>query len=259
MFSERRQRLKCLTDLLGQNSEIGVTELAERLQVSDMTVRRDLDELERQKIVRRIHGGAILLDPSDRGRDPYIQGQESAKNAEQKRKIGKEAAAIVQPNETIFLDSGSTTPFVASHIDENIPLTVVCYTLMNALEFYQRANTNLILLGGYFHRDSNIFHNTGNPALISEMRADKAFISTAGVDEQFGLTTYFYYEAEIKKQMMKSARKVILVCDSTKFAKISVTCFADLEEIDTVVTDDGIPNGYREALEGRGIELLIAK
>jgi len=243
--------------LLNQKSELSVKEIAEMLHVSDMTVRRDLNELERQGIIRRTHGGATLLDPSSSVRDPYILGEQTAKNVREKSMIGIKAASLVRPDETILLDSGSTTPFVARHIDKDLPLTVLCYTFTNALEFYPRKNANLILLGGFFHRDSNIFHSVENRALISNIRADKAFISTGGLDPELGLTTYFYYEADIKREMIRSARQIILVTDSTKFGKISVTHFAGLDEVDTVITDEGISDEYREILADRGIELLI--
>ena len=244
--------------MLNQKSELSVKEIAEILQVSGMTVRRDLNELEKQRIVRRTHGGAMLLDPSSSVRDPYILGEQTAKNAREKSMIGVKAASLVRPDETILLDSGSTTPFIARHLDKDLPLTVLCYTFTNALEFYPRKNANLILLGGFFHRDSNIFHSVENRALISNIRAEKAFISTGGVDPELGLTTYFYYEADIKREMIRSARRIILVTDSSKFGKISVTHFAGLDEVDTIITDGGIPEEYRKILADRGIELIIA-
>ena len=258
MSYERTKRLRNLVNLLNQKSEMAVKEIAEMLHVSDMTVRRDLNELENKRIIRRTHGGAILLNPAGKMNDLYILGEQTAKNVEQKNKIGITAASLVQPHETIFLDSGSTTPFVAKHIDREIPITVLCYTFTNALEFYSRTNTNLILLGGYFHRDSNIFHSDESRALINNTRADRAFISTAGLDPDLGLTTFFYFEADIKREMIRSARQIILVADSSKFGKISVTHFTGLDEVDTVITDSGIPDEYRKILGDRGLELIIA-
>jgi len=254
---ERRKRIRNVINLLNQKSELSVKEIAGMLQVSDMTVRRDLTELERQGTIRRTHGGAVLLDPSTSVRDPYILGEQTTKHVREKNLIGIRAASLVQPHETIFLDSGSTTPFIAKHLSSDLPITVLCYTFTNALEFYPRKNTNLILLGGFFHRDSNIFHSVENRTLINNTRADRAFISTGGLDPELGLTTYFYYEADIKREMIRSARQIVLVTDSTKFGKISITHFAGLDEIDTIITDDGIPDEYRKILEERGIELLI--
>ncbi len=258
MSYERKKRIRNIVSLLSQTSELTVKEIADTLQVSDMTVRRDLNELQKQGAIRRTHGGATLGDPNSSARDPYILGEQTAKNAPQKNIIGIRAASLVRPHETIFLDSGSTTPFIAKHLDAELPITVLCYTFTNAMEFYPRKNANLILLGGFFHRDSNIFHSEENRTLISKVRADKAFISTGGLDPELGLTTYFYYEADIKREMIRVARQIILVTDSTKFGKISVTHFAGLDEVHTIITDNGISEEYRQILIDRGIELIIA-
>jgi DeoR family deoxyribose operon repressor len=258
MSYERKKRIRNIVNLLNQKAELSVKEVAGMLHVSDMTVRRDLDALERQGTIRRTHGGAVLLDPGTGVRDPYVLGEQTTKNVREKNLIWIRAASLVQPQETIFLDSGSTTPFIAKHLSSDLPITVLCYTFTNALEFYPRKNTNLILLGGFLHRDSNIFHSVENRALVSNTRADIAFISTGGLDSELGLTTYFYYEADIKREMIRSARRIILVTDSTKFGKISITHFAGLDEVDTIITDEGIPKEYRRILEDRGIELIIA-
>ena len=258
MSYERKKRIRNVINLLNQKAELSVKEISGMLHVSDMTVRRDLDALERQGTIRRTHGGAVLLDPGTDVRDPYVLGEQTTKHAREKDSIGARAASLVLPHETIFLDSGSTTPFIAKHLGTDIPITVLCYTFTNALEFYPRKNTNLILLGGFLHRDSNIFHSVENRVLVSNTRADKAFIATGGFDPELGLTTYFYYEADIKREMIRSARQIILVTDSTKFGKISITHFAGLDEIDTIITDDGIPDEYRDILAERDIELIIA-
>jgi DeoR family deoxyribose operon repressor len=258
MSYERKKRLRNIINLLNQKAELSVKEIAALLQVSDMTVRRDLDTLEGQGAIRRTHGGAVLLDTNTSVWDPYILGEQTTRNAQEKNLIGIKAASLVQPHETIFLDSGTTTPFIAKNLDPDLPLTVLCYTFSNALELYPRVNANLILLGGFFHRDSNIFNSVENLALIRNIRADRAFISTGGLDPELGLTTYFYYEADIKREMIRSARQIVLVTDSTKFGKISVTHFASLDEIDIIITDPNLSEEYQKIIADRGIELIIA-
>ena len=258
MSYERKKRIENIGDLLNQKVELSVKEIAEMLRVSEMTVRRDLDALEEQGKIRRTHGGAVLLDPSTSTGGTYNLGEHTTKNVREKNLIGIEAACLVKPGETIFLDSGTTTPFIAKHLSPDLPITVLCYTITNALEFYPRKNANLILLGGIFHRDSHIFHSDENLALVSKTRADRAFISTGGLDPELGLTTYFYYEAEIKREMIRSARQIVLFTDSTKFGKISVTHYAGLDEVDTIITDSGFSEEYRSIIEDREIELIIA-
>ncbi len=258
MSYERKKRIQNIEELLNQKVELSVKDIAEMLHVSDMTVRRDLDALEELGKIRRTHGGAVLLDPSTNTGDAYILGEHTTKNVREKNLIGIKAASLIQSHETIFLDSGTTTPFIAKHMNPDLPITVLCYTITNALEFYPRNKANMILLGGIFHRDSHIFHSDENLALINKTRADRAFISTGGVDFELGLTTYFYYEAEIKREMIRSARQIVLVTDSTKFGNISATHFAGLDEIDTIITDNGISQECRKILKDREIELIIA-
>ena len=257
MSYERKKRIKNIVNLIQQKNEISVKEISDMMHVSEMTVRRDLDILEQQGTINRTHGGAVLLDPNSSGKYPYILGEQITRNTREKNLIGIKAASMVHPNETIFLDSGTTTPFIAKNLPSELPITVLCYTFTNALEFYPRNNANLILLGGLFHRDLNIFHSYDNYGLIRNTRADKAFISTGGFDPEMGLTTFFDYEAAIKREMIRSARHIILVTDSTKFGKISVAHFAELDVVDTIITDDGLSDEYRKILVDRGIELII--
>jgi DeoR family deoxyribose operon repressor len=255
--NEKLDRQKRILALLSDRDEVSVRDIASRLQVSEMTVRRDLSHMEGERLLRRTHGGAVLTEPGALA-DAYVLGEQTHKNARQKDIIGRKAAELVKAEETIILDSGSTTPYIARHLDREAPLTVICYTFKNALEFLPRKNTNLILLGGYYHRDSNIFHSDECRNLLRTIRADKAFISAAGVDVKLGLTTFFYFEADIKKALLQAAQRVILVADSSKFGKVSTTHFGELSQVHTVITDSGVSVEQRELLQNLGIELLIA-
>jgi len=258
MSYKRLKRIRNITELLEQENELSVKEISELMRVSDMTIRRDLNSLEHQGVITRNHGGAVLVTPNPNSRYPYILEEQSTKHTQEKNLIGIKAASLVKPNETIFLDSGSTTPFIAKNLSSDLPISALCYTFTIALEFYPRKNVNLILLGGSFHRDSNIFHSVENYELVRNTRADKAFISTAGLDPDMGLTTFFNYEADIKREMIRSARHIVLVADSSKFGNISVFHFAELNQIDTIITDDNLSEDYRKILVDRGIELIIA-
>jgi DeoR family deoxyribose operon repressor len=258
MAEDKRARWKNIMTLLSQKGEMSVKETAQTLSVSEMTIRRDLIDMETERLISRTHGGARLFDPTSLIGDSYIIGEQTERNVGQKSRIGLKAASLVQPNETIFLDSGSTTPFIAKYIDKELPITVLCYTFLNALEFYSRKNTNLIMSGGFFHRDSTIFHNAECLSFIKGIRADKAFISAGGIDARLGLTTYFYFEVDIKKAMIQSAKQIILVADSSKFGKTSVSLFGGLEQVHTVITDSEIRREDAEMLRERGIELIIA-
>lgn len=259
MNDDKKERNKSIVTLLSQKGEMTVKDIAKMLNVSEMTVRRNLAEMEDERVVQRTHGGARVFDSSSLVGDNYIVGEETQRNAQQKSRIGLKAASLVKANETIFLDSGSTTPYIAKYIDKELPITVLCYTFLNALEFYNRKNTNLILSGGFYDRDSTIFHSSEANSFLRGIRADKAFISAAGVDSKLGLTTYFYFEADMKKLMIQSAKRIILVVDFSKFGKNSISHFADLDQVNTVITDAGIRDDDAKMLRDRGIELMIAE
>jgi len=258
MSDDKTLRWKNIMALISQKGEMSVKETAELLGVSEITIRRDLTEMKNERLVSRTHGGARLFDLGSMIGESYVVTEQSEKNAGPKSTIGLKAASLVKANETIFLDSGSTTPFIAKYIDKQLPITVLCYTFLNALEFSGRKNVNLILYGGFYHRDSTIFYNPEGLSFIRGIRADKAFISAAGIDEKLGLTTYFHFEVDMKKAMIQSAKQIILVVDSSKFGATSVSFFAGLDQVHTVVTDAGISPRDAEMLRQRNIEVIIA-
>jgi DeoR family deoxyribose operon repressor len=259
MSDNKNSRWRSIVELLSQHGDMSVKEIARILEVSEMTVRRNLAEMENNRVIQRTHGGARLFDTSRLMGENYVVGEQTQKNVTQKSMIGLKAASMVKANETIFLDSGSTTPFIAKYIDKDLPITVLCYTFLNALEFYNRKNTNLILSGGFFDRDSTVFHSAECYSFLKGIRADKAFISAAGVDPKLGLTTYFYFEADMKRLMIQSAKQIILVVDSSKFGKTSISHFADLEQVHMVITDNGIRGEDAAMLREKGIELVISE
>jgi len=256
-LTDRKKNLDHILALLNQSAELSVQELADNLQVSTMTIRRYLDEMETTGQVKRSHGKARIVISNAKEHEPYILGRQIEKNAEVKQRIGQAAASLIKPDQMVFLDSGSTIPYLVKSIDPEMGISVLCYTFQTALEFYRRRNTKLILAGGYYDHDSDIFSSNRTIDLIKDLRADTAFISTGGVDRDLGLTTYFYLEADIKKAFIASAKEVILVTDSTKFGKVSITYFADPKDIDVIVTDAGITDEYRQLFDQLQIKVLI--
>ena len=257
-FSKIDKRMREIQEILTKQGKVKVNDIAAMFNVSEMTARRDLKKLEEEGFIKRTLWGAIFLGNFEIMDKPYIINNEINRNIDQKNRIGEKAASFIKPMETVFFDSGSTVPFVEKFIDRNLSFTAVCYSFKSAIGFYKRKNVKLILSGGLLEHDSNIFRSEDSASFIRKFRADKVFLSAGGVHLDMGITTYFYYEVEIKKAMIKSAKNRILLADSSKFGKISTTFFANIEEINTVITDDGIPDEYREIIESKGINLYIA-
>lgn len=256
-LNKTKKRSKEIQGLFIKNNKATVAEIAAMFNISEMTARRDLVKLEREGFLQRIYGGAALINNFDIANDPYVINNEITRNIEQKKRIGELAATFIKSGETVFFDSGSTVPFIEKFIDQDLSFTAVCYSFKSAIGFYKRRNVKLILSGGILNHDSNIFYSEESPSFIRRFRADKMFVSAGGVHLDMGITTYFYYEVEVKKEMMKSAKKKILVTDSSKFDKVSTVFFANFGEIDSIITDEGIPDKYKEIIESKGIKIYI--
>jgi len=257
-MSKRTNRMKVIIDLLKKNGKISVKELSQHLLTSPATVRRYLGDLEDDGIIRRIHGGAILQDYySIDDSNKYLIGKEIEKHVKEKSSIGMAAASLVNPGETIGFDLGSTTYFIAKYIERNIKINALCVTFECAIELYHKTNINLIMTGGYLHRNSDIISSDEGIEIIKRIRTDKVFISTGGIDKKLGLTCFHDSHVVIKRTLMESSKKVILVSDSSKFGTVTPSYYADLTEIDALITDSNIPEEYKNNLESLGVELII--
>lgn len=259
-MSKKKRRLKEIIEILNKKGEVSVKEIAQKLIISEMTVRRDLSYLEEEGLIRRTHGGATLLDNFQINDDnQYLIGKEIDKNVRQKSLIGLKAVSMIKEGETIGFDIGTTVPFIAKYLDRNIKISAVCVTFECAIELYNKKNINLILTGGVLHRDSDVFDSYEGIELLKKIRTDKIFVSAGGIDDKLGLTCYHDFHVKIKKIMMSSSKKKILVADSSKFDNVKPSYFADLKDIDAIITDENIPQKYKNILSELGIELIIAK
>ncbi len=258
-MSKKSNRIKEILTFLHNQGEVSVKELAQYLLTSEMTIRRDLNFLEEEKIVRRIHGGAVLNSSYLINTDiRYLFGEEIEKSIEQKNLIGHASSLLIKNDETIGFDIGTTIPFIARNLNRDISITAVCTTFECAIELYNKKNINLLITGGFLHRESDVFRSEEGVQILKKTRMDKAFISAGGIDADLGLTCYHEFHIEIKKLLMESSKQVILIADSSKFGHVKPSYFANLSDIDTLITDKGIPDTYRKLTVDLGIELIIA-
>ncbi len=254
----KNQRIKDIINLLKVQSFVEIKELKEKLNVSEMTIRRDLSLLAQDNIVKLIPGGAIRKPPFETEEEHYLISHEETVRTNEKINIGQKACSLIHPNDTIILDIGSTTEYVARFIREDVPVTILCYTVNILAEIYRKPSCNVIFPGGYMHANELMFESSEGISLIRRTRADKAFISAAGVHAELGVTTVYPYELETKRAIMQSAKTRILVVDSSKFGKTRSVYFADLKDFNVVITDAEIPPEYVQRIGALGIELLIA-
>jgi DeoR family deoxyribose operon repressor len=255
---KREKRLRDIVDILKEESAATTRELSQRLDVTEMTIRRDLSVLTARKQVRVIHGGAIYRgDDRTGGNERYVFHYEETLHKEAKKRIGEMAASLIEEGDTIVLDGGSTVEYVARCIPRDLEITILCYS-MNILDIVTPVTGwRKICAGGYYDDDSLFFQGPKGVELIRSMRASKAFIGATGVNGNLGLTSKNLFEVETKKAVIGSTDTRILVVDSSKFGKVHTAHFADLEDFSMVITDSGIPAEYEDLIRAAGLKLHI--
>jgi DeoR family deoxyribose operon repressor len=256
-MNNRRDRLGAIVEILQVQNAATLAELAERLSVSEMTVRRDLNLLAQDNIVKVLHSGAVL-NPGIVGSSRYSLTEAGARRREQKMAIGAKAATLLEEGDIIIIDGGSTTEYLAKSIPNTLRLSVLCWALNILVEVQRRESCSLVFAGGRLHENSLVFESPEGVELINRYRANKTFLSASGISEKLGVTCTNSYEIEVKRASIRSSLDRILVADSSKFGTIQPAYFADLSEITTVVTDSGIPTEYAEHIRSLGITLHIA-
>uniref|UniRef100_A0A7V4WK03 DeoR/GlpR transcriptional regulator n=2 Tax=Candidatus Caldatribacterium TaxID=1454725 RepID=A0A7V4WK03_9BACT len=256
---KRKERLDYIGRQLTLNGVVSIKELAEKLGVSSMTIRRDLRRLAEEGILKLIPGGAVLRrEPNPFEEREYTVTKAQLHMTKEKIKICKRAALLIQDGDTIIIDTGSTTEHLPGFIPPDLNLTIICYCLNIFLNVYKNSrHTRIVFPGGYFHENTLMFESPEGISLIRKMRANKAFISAAGVDEKLGVTCANFYEVDTKRAIIESSDVKILLVDSTKFGKVTAAYFADLKEFDIVITDTGIPEKYARLLKELGIKTYV--
>ncbi len=256
--TRRRQRLAAIVESLRESNAASIRELADRLSVSGMTIRRDLEELAGDGIVRLVHAGAVLAPGGAQDFLPrYSLSEAGAERAGEKSRIGREAAAMVSDGEIVIIDSGTTTEWLARSLRPDLRATVICFALNVLLEVHRREGCEVVFGGGVLHRNSLMFEAPENAALVRRHRATRAFISASGASERLGITCVNPYEVATKRAAIDSAQQRVLVVDSSKFGRVQAAFVAELAEFDVVITDSGIPAEYADLLRSRRIELRV--
>ncbi|WHH57128.1 DeoR/GlpR family DNA-binding transcription regulator [Petroclostridium sp. X23] len=258
-MNNKNIRLNKLVAILKDNKSISVKELSQILEVSEMTIRRDLDLLKSNDIVHRSYGKATYVENSahDASNDDYeLHYEQNIMNSE-KDKIGKYAAGLIEAGDVLILDTGTTTDNLAKHISEGLGITVLCYNFNILAQLIRKHDIKLIFGGGYFHPKDQIFESPQGINLIENIRATKMFVSTSGIHQKLGLTCSQTYEVLTKRTALQSAQTKILVADSSKFGKVRTAYFAQLNEIDEIITDSGLSAEWKDIIISMNINLHI--
>ncbi len=245
-----------LIALLKDRGYSSVVEMSHVLNVSPMTVRRDLHMLHEKHIVEITHGGArfIALEQTEPHFDIRTHEHLAAKQA-----IGKRAAELfIEEGDVIGIDSGSTALEVARNLPD-VPLTVVTQSLPVANLVAQNKMHQLIMLGGVLQSSSNYFYGSQAIDALRTMYINKLFLATSGLLIPDGLSSVYLSDAEIKQALIRASRNVILCMDSSKIGRVFLARFAPLDVIAALITDNGISDENCEALHKQHVEVIIAQ
>ncbi len=254
-MGKKEDRRIQLIEIIKSKNGASVKELASLLDVSEMTIRRDLDILEQDHIVTNVYGAAIYNPATKEQNDLYELSHAKSSQDHEKKSIGSFAASFIKPGDIIVIDTGSTTEMLAEHIDDNLEATILCYNanILNSLR--SKENLSLIFSGGHYHPKTQMVESAEGIDLIHSMRFTKAFISAAGVHKSLGVTCVYHYEIPTKKAIMNSSVEKILLLDSSKFDQVKPAYFANLEDFDIVITDEGLSKEWEEELKAKNITI----
>ncbi|WP_297337450.1 DeoR/GlpR family DNA-binding transcription regulator [Algoriphagus sp.] len=248
------ERHRYILDQLAKTGMVTVSDLAKELNVTMVTVRKDLKLLEDKGLLFRSHGSATSVSPYVSDRSVQVKKLEQV---EEKRKIAQKALDFLEPNEAIIIGSGTTVGAFAQAIPRNYPLTVLTSAMNVALALIDTTELELVQLGGVVRKSSSSAVGYFAEEMLKSFACSKLFLSVDGISLEHGLTTSNMMEAHLNVEMIRSVQKTIVLADSQKFGKKGFGKICELEDIDVIITDLGIPEIYREKLEEKGIEVWV--
>ncbi len=253
MFPEERKSK--ILDSLNKHGKVKVCDLSQQYEVSEVTIRRDLQELEEEKLIKRVHGGAIL---SNNTKFEPTFSEKIDKFHDEKEYVGKLAASIIEDGDTIAIDTGTTTLSIAKYIvAKNI--TVLTNSVDIAYELAKNHDVEVIVTGGALRWETRAMVGPVADNTLKNFRVDKAFIGTNGVCIMDGLTTPNIIEANTKREMIKIAKQTIVVCDHTKFGTVSFAKIVDLDSVDIIITDNQLDKELSEKFQEKDVRIMTVK
>jgi DeoR/GlpR family transcriptional regulator of sugar metabolism len=254
LLSEPRRRR--ILDWIQEEGAARVRDLAVAFQVSEATIRQDLEKLEQEGFITREHGGAFLNSVPAQVSAMTLHHQE---NMEKKRKIGALAASLVKDGDTLILDAGTTTTEIATRLVNRRNLTVITNALNIAMILGAVPGNAVHMPGGQFKAPTLSLSGDKSVEYFRNIFAGRLFLATAGVALEAGLTYPSFADLQLKEAMIKAASHVCLVADSSKINKSSFTRLGSLDVIHSFITDDGISAADAKEFKRRGIDLMIAQ
>lgn len=251
------ERKQDIVDMVNRNGKITCAELCKKFRVSPATIRNDLTDLEKSGLLTRTHGGAMSANGIRVGYEQSTTEKES-RNIAEKQAIAREALQFVSDGDVIALDTGTTTMELAKLLNNVKGITVITNDVKIALYLDQNSSAEVILLGGVVRHN---FHcTTGKLALegLDNLYIDTVFLATNGLSLARGFSTPRMEQAEVKRKMVQSARRIVALADGSKTSNEAFVAFADVKEVDTLITDASIGEDFAAKAEEIGMRVIVA-
>lgn len=249
------KRHQIILEKLAKEKHLEVMDLCDQLQVSAVTIRKDLRLLEEKGLLFRTHGGASLDNP-------YINekaiGEKEKISVEEKNGIAERAAQLIDENDSILIASGTTVQALSKFIKPKNKLTVITSSLYVVMHLIHDKSIEILQLGGYIRHSSGSVIGLYAEHILANVSCSKLFLGVDGLDIDYGLSTTNLEEAQLNRKMLASAQRIIVLADSSKFGKKSFAKICDLDQIHELITDKGISASLKKKFEEKGIKVTIA-
>ena len=248
MLNERQNRI---LKILGINNQTSVNELSRQLEVSSVTIRQDLNFLETEGLLKRVHGGAVLKDGDD-------LDNRLGKNYDKKLRIAKKLASLVNEGESILIESGSANVLFARELVKIKQVTIMTTNVYIARQFRKKSEANIVILGGLYQHDSETLVGKMTKVCLDQINIHKAFIGIDGYTTKEGFTLRDMFRAEISSHIIHKAKDVYVVSDSSKFGLTGLTNICGLKDIRHIATNRDLDPVYLDEFRKAGINLILA-
>ncbi|MEX6686734.1 DeoR/GlpR family DNA-binding transcription regulator [Danxiaibacter flavus] len=243
-----------ILDKLSKEKEIRVIDLSEELEVSPVTIRKDLKQLETKKLLFKSHGSITQ-------QNPYIQdihvNEKELINIDQKIRIAQKAAELIVPNDAIIIASGTSVLQLALLIEAKEQLTVLTSAINVAMALIKKPDIEVIQLGGIIRKTSTSVSGPFAQQMLTQFACSKLFLGVDGIDIQYGCTTSNMMEANINQSMIQAAEETIILTDSSKFGKRGFGRICNFDQVDRIITDSGVSERTVKSLEDMGVEVMV--
>lgn len=251
-------RLEHIKSAVRATGSMTINELADKLGVAGMTVRRDLSDIAGADGFVLVRGTLFYAGkPVPGSGHQYSSITAKTEHAEQKTRIARAALELLEPADSIIIDAGSTTEYFVTMIPTDLELSVFCFSLNILMCLLEKRNARIMLTGGLYHSSSMMFESREAIKLLRNSRSKKAFISASGINLKLGITCSDDFESELKRTAIQSAQERILLVDSSKFGKIQTGFFAEVNDFERIITDDGAPVEIVDAIRDLGVRVDV--